>query len=165
MRYMRKVPVGNLACLGIWTWSALQTCTSNFSLAYRNTSPPAIPPTPPIPTSVAEQNARFHWPRMLFAWYDIVAGTLEFAPAVVRKTPKYRTPALEWKPMMDVPTMHRSMLKMMMGPRRWYLSPSQPVVYMTIAAKAYGGATRHCDSPTEKPMFSVRMIGRKYARA
>jgi hypothetical protein len=31
----------------------------------------------------------------LFAWYDIVAGTLLFAPAVVRKTPKYRTPGLE----------------------------------------------------------------------
>jgi hypothetical protein len=36
---------------------------------------------------------------------------------------------------------------------------------MTIAANAYGGATRHCDAPTEKPMFSVRMIGKKYARA
>jgi hypothetical protein len=32
------------------------------------TRPPAIPPTPPIPTSVAEQKARFHCPRMLFAW-------------------------------------------------------------------------------------------------
>jgi hypothetical protein len=60
---------------------------------------------------------------------------------------------------------HKIMLKQMIGPRRWYLSPAQPVVYMTIAANAYGGATRHCEAPTEKPMFSVRMIGKKYARA
>jgi hypothetical protein len=55
---------------------------------YLKINPPAIPPTPPIPTSVAEQNARFHCPRMLLAWYDITAGTLLFAPAVVKKTPE-----------------------------------------------------------------------------
>ena len=67
--------------------------------------------------------------------------------------------------MIATPTIHRIMLNMMMGPRRWYLSPAQPVAYITIAANAYGGATRHCDAPIEKPMFSVRMMGRKYARA
>jgi hypothetical protein len=102
---------------------------------------------------------------MLLAWYDMTAGTLLFAPAVVRKTPKYRTPALLWKPIIETPMIHKIMLKTMMGPRTWYLSPAQPVPYITIAASAYGGATRHCDAPTEKPMFSVRIIGRKYARA
>jgi hypothetical protein len=33
-----------------------------------NTVEPAIPPSPPNPTSVAEAKARFHWPRMLLAW-------------------------------------------------------------------------------------------------
>jgi hypothetical protein len=85
---------------------------------------------------MAEQNARFHWPLMLFAWYDIVAGMLLFAPAVVRKTPKYLTFELLWKPIMGSPTRQRTMLNRIMGPRRWYLSPSQPVVYMTMAANA-----------------------------
>jgi hypothetical protein len=67
--------------------------------------------------------------------------------------------------MMEIPMMHKIMLNTMIGPRRWYLSPAQPVPYMMIAAKAYGGATKHCDAPTEKPMFSVRMMGKKYARA
>ena len=57
----------------------------------RNTRVPAMPPMPPKPTSKAEQKARFHCPRMLFAWYAMMAGTLELAPAVTRKTPKYRT--------------------------------------------------------------------------
>jgi hypothetical protein len=36
---------------------------------------------------------------------------------------------------------------------------------MTMAARAYGGATRHCDAATEKPKFSVRIMGKKYAKA
>jgi hypothetical protein len=67
--------------------------------------------------------------------------------------------------MIEMPTMHKIMLKTIIGPRTWYLSPAQPVANMTIAASAYGGATKHCDAPTEKPMFSVRMMGRKYASA
>jgi hypothetical protein len=118
-----------------------------------------------MPTSVAEQNARFHCPRMLFAWYAMVAGTFEFAPAVVKNTPKYRTLGLLWKPIIETPIMQRNMLKTIIGPRIWYLSPNQPVAYITIAARPYGGATRHCDWATLKPKFSVRIIGKKYARA
>jgi hypothetical protein len=102
---------------------------------------------------------------MLFAWYDIVAGMLLFAPAVVRKTPKYLTFALLWKPMIGSPIRQSTMFARMIGPRRCHLSPAQPVAYITIAAKAYGGATRHCAAPTEKPMLPLRMMGKKYARA
>jgi hypothetical protein len=35
---------------------------------------------------------------------------------------------------------------------------------MIIPAKAYGGATRHCEAPTENPKFVLRIMGRKYAR-
>jgi hypothetical protein len=35
---------------------------------------------------------------------------------------------------------------------------------MTRPAKAYGGATRHCEAPTENPRLVLRIIGRKYAR-
>lgn len=53
----------------------------------RKTVPPIIPPTPPAPTRVAEQRARFHWPRMLFACQVRMQGTLALAAAVARKTP------------------------------------------------------------------------------
>lgn len=51
-----------------------------------------IPPIPPAPTMVAEQKARLHTPRMLFAWYVKDNGMFEFAPAIMRKAPKYLTP-------------------------------------------------------------------------
>lgn len=53
----------------------------------------------------------------------------------------------------------------MTGARVRYLSATQAEAYITIPAKAYGGAPRHSDSPTLKPIPSVRMIGRKYAMA
>lgn len=34
----------------------------------RKISAPATPPSPAPPMRLAEQNARFHWPRMLFAY-------------------------------------------------------------------------------------------------
>lgn len=55
----------------------------------RKTVPPMIPPTPPAPTSVAEQRARFHCPLMLLACHVSTQGTLALAAAVARKTPKY----------------------------------------------------------------------------
>ena len=44
---------------------------------------------------------------------------------------------------------------------RLTLSPSHPVIHITIPAKAYGGATKHCAAPTSKPIPSLRMIGKK----
>ena len=54
----------------------------------RNTVEPTIPPRPPAPTNVAEQRARFHWPRMLFACHVSTQGTLALQALVARKTPK-----------------------------------------------------------------------------
>ena len=51
------------------------------------------------------------------------------------------------------------------GPRIRHLSAAQLVVYMQMPAKKYGGATRHCDAPMEKPIPSLKMTGRKYAIA
>lgn len=51
------------------------------------------------------------------------------------------------------------------GPRIRHLSAAQLVVYMQMPAKKYGGATRHCEAPIEKPIPSRRMTGKKYAIA
>lgn len=64
----------------------------------RKTVLPIIPPIPPVPTRVAEHNALFHCPRMLFACHVSTAGTLALAAIVARKTPKYRTPTFEANP-------------------------------------------------------------------
>lgn len=56
-----------------------------------------------------------------------------------------------------------TVLKAMTGPRMWYLSLIHAVVYMYKQATKYGGATRHCEAASEKPMLSRRMRGRKYA--
>lgn len=53
-----------------------------------NTVDPAIPPMPPNPTRVADANARFHWPRMLLAWYAMTVGIPPLAVAQMRKMPK-----------------------------------------------------------------------------
>lgn len=53
------------------------------------------------------------------------------------------------------PVIKINALRMMMGARTLYLSPSHDVVYMRIAAKPYGGATKHCAAPTEKPICVV----------
>jgi hypothetical protein len=38
-----------------------------------NTRLPEIPPMPPKPVKLAEQKARFHWPRILFAYFQNVS--------------------------------------------------------------------------------------------
>lgn len=93
---------------------------------------------PPKPVNVALQNARLHCPRMLFAcdacqihtrpivaagwgsghtWYAIVAGTFAFAPAVARKTPKYRTEPLLANPRIGRPMRAMAQLKTMTAAR------------------------------------------------
>jgi len=47
----------------------------------------------------------------------------------------------------------------------WYLSPITAHPNIQKAAKTYGGAIRHSAASREKPMPSLRMIGRKYAMA
>ena len=112
----------------------------------------------------------------------MAAGMLALTPAVVRKTPKYRTPELWTKPWISLvttncidkktlltmsgsPTKQTRQLKTRTGPLICHLSPAHEVVNIKIPAKAYGGATKHCEAPIENPIFSWRMMGKKYAMA
>ena len=83
---------GLVAWLVLLSKTIRQHTVLNTSMALStnlNTKLPAMPPIPPKATSVALQNARFHWPRMLFACQLIMCGILELAPAHVKKTPAY----------------------------------------------------------------------------
>ena len=57
----------------------------------------------------------------------------ELTPAQTRKTPKYRTPTLSTQPISGRPMMQMTELTRMIGPRRCFLSPYQPVKYTGIA--------------------------------
>ena len=87
-----------------------------------------MPPSEPKLTNVAEQNARFHCPRMLFAWYVMTVGIFAFAEAVVRNTPKYRVPLPLVQPIKARPVMVRQAWNMKIGALIRYLSPIQPVM-------------------------------------
>src|ERR1700683_2955165 len=109
-----------------------------------------MPPIPADPTKVALQNALFHWPRILFAWYVKTGGT--FAPALIvaRKIPKYLRPLFFSNPSNERPMMPRQQLKIIMGPRMRWRSAYTAEKYMTSEAAMAGGATRHCVFATEK---------------
>lgn len=62
-------------------------------------------PIPPNPTRLALQNARFHCPRILFAWKDMTMTTFACTGAQKRNTPKYRTPLVVVQPMRESPMM------------------------------------------------------------
>jgi hypothetical protein len=89
------------------------------------------------------------------------AGIFAFAPAVVINTPKYRTPGLLAKPMIGRPIRVIMLFSTRIGPLMRYLSPAHEVVHIRIPARTYGGATRHWDAATLKPMFWRRITGRK----
>ena len=95
-----------------------------------------MPPMPPKATRVALQNARFHWPRMLFACQLIMCGMLELAPAHVKKTPAYWPGTPGAQPIMARPMIVTTALPMIMGPRMRYLSAAHAVAYMQMPAKA-----------------------------
>ena len=59
----------------------------------------------------------------------------------------------------------RQALKTKIGDRLRYLSPTQAVANITMAAKNHGGAERHREAPTPYPIPSERIMGRKYAIA
>ena len=71
--------------IGVWTYLYVG---ASWLLKAKD---PTIPPTPPIPTIVAEQNAHFHCPTMFTPWYASAAGTFAFDDPTRRKAPKYRT--------------------------------------------------------------------------
>lgn len=123
-----------------------------------------MPPIPPRPVKVALQNARFHCPRMLLAWYAMIAGILAFAPAVARKTPKYRTEPFFAKPRIGRPIKAMAQLKTITGALVRYLSPNHAVPYINITAMTYGGAPSDWEAARPKPRVSLRMIGRKKAK-
>ena len=117
----------------------------------RKTVPPMMPPMPPKPTRVAEQRARFHWPRMLLACHVRTQGTFALQAVTARKTPKYRTATLWVQPRREIPAVvskgydadaqdnlpskQRNPLKMMNGDRMCHLSPNQANPNMTMAAR------------------------------
>lgn len=68
-------------------------------------------PIPPNPTRLALQNARFHCPRILFAWKDMTMTTFACTGAQKRNTPKYRTPLVVVQPMRESPMMATTALK------------------------------------------------------
>lgn len=53
------------------------------------------------------------------------------------------------------PVIKINALNRMIGARILYLSPTHDVVYMSMAANPYGGATRHWAAPTEKPICRI----------
>lgn len=91
---------------------------------------------PPMPTIVAEQNARFHCPTILTPWYVSDAGTFAFDAPTKRKAPKYRTEGLVAKPRMAIPTISIVALNISTGPRMLYLSDHQDWVRPRMAPKA-----------------------------
>jgi len=84
-----------------------------------------MPPNPPIVIKHALAKARFHSPRMLFAWYAMTVAILEFVAPAMRKTPKYCEPVDDVQARRHRPTMDAKELTMMIGPLRWNLSPTQ----------------------------------------
>ncbi len=90
---------------------------------------------------------------------------MAFAPAVVKKTPKYLAALPFANPMIGKPINVRIALNARIGARILYLSPIQDVANMTMPAKAKGGAIKHWEAPTPNPISTLRMIGRKYAMA
>jgi hypothetical protein len=100
-----------------------------------NVKEPMIPPMPPAPTMVAEQKARRHTPRILLAWYVRLRGMLEFAPPMMRKAPKYRTPLCFAYPRTTTPMTSMTQLKRRNGVRRPILSEMTLSIRPRIDAK------------------------------
>lgn len=68
IRGLVLVSVGAIVSKCILVGSCYNYRVGEKKKAYRKTKEPAMPPSPPKPTKVAEQKARFHWPRILVAW-------------------------------------------------------------------------------------------------
>lgn len=76
---------------------------------------------------------------MLFACHDIMCGMLELAPAHVKNTPVYCAATPGAQPIIAKPRIVMAAFPAIIGPRMWYLSPTQAVENMTIPAKASAG--------------------------